>query len=128
VTARRFICVVASILAMVIPARSHDVWTDGSPVPDWIKSSCCGKADAHHLTPEQVHDMGDYYRIDGMTNDIPKSFRGTPNSAILPSQDGDYWVFYKDTAEHDNYNQYNGSKYHEPASESVYFFFVPVAL
>jgi hypothetical protein len=118
--------VLVALTAWSRVAYGHNEWANGGKIPDWVKTSCCGPADAHHLTPDQVHDMGDYYHIDGMTNDIPKSFRGIPNNAILPSQDGDYWVFYKDTAEHDNYNQYNGSKYHEPASESVYCFFLPM--
>jgi len=72
--------------------------------------------------------MGDYYLIDGMTNPIPKAFRGIPNSAILPSQDGDYWVFYHDTPAHDTANQYTTKTYHEPASESVYCFFIPMGV
>ena len=35
------------LLALAGPAAAHDVWADGSPVPAWVKSSCCGPA-AHH--------------------------------------------------------------------------------
>ena len=71
-------------------AEAHDYWSDGKPVPDWVKASCCGPADAHHLRPEQVHRASDdYYTIDGYVRRIPVG-------QALPSQDGDYWIFYRD--------------------------------
>jgi len=118
----------ALALATPTPTFAHDLWSNGATVPAWVKASCCGPADAHHLDPSQVHDMGDYYLIDGMTNPIPKAFRGIPNSAILPSQDGDYWVFYRDTPAHDAVNQYSTHAVHQPASESVYCFFIPIGV
>lgn len=109
-------------------AYAHDQWADGSKIPDWVKASCCGPADAHHLRPEQVHDMGDYYQIDGMMHTIPKTYgpQHYPNGAILASQDGDYWVFYKDEAAHRACGHESNTCYDEPASESTYCFFVPM--
>ena len=39
----------------VSPAPAHDYWIDGKKIPEWVKASCCGPADAHHLDPGQVH-------------------------------------------------------------------------
>lgn len=109
-------------------AGAHNQWADGSAIPAWVKASCCGPADAHHLRPDQVHDMGDYYQIDGMRQPIMKTYgpKHFPNNSILPSQDGDYWVFYKDTETHQVCGYESRSCYSEPAAESVYCFFVPM--
>lgn len=109
-------------------AFAHDQWVDGSAIPAWVKSSCCGPADAHHLTPEQVHDMGDYYIVDGYNEPIRKTYaNGKPNTSILPSQDGDYWIFYSESAAHWSGGMYGSKPYYENASQSgVYCFFVPM--
>ena len=88
-------------------ADAHDYWSDGKAIPDWVKASCCGPADAHHLRPEQVHRISDeYYSVDGYVRRIPVV-------QALPSQDGDYWIFYRD----DGANGQSG----------IYCFFVPMA-
>lgn len=103
------ILMLALLLVIVVnanQAQAHDTWADGSPIPDWIKSSCCGKADAHHLRPEQVHRISDdYYQVDGYLEPIPVSH-------ALPSQDGDYWIFYRGEGKDES---------------GVYCFFVPMA-
>jgi hypothetical protein len=98
-------------------ANAHDQWADGSAIPAWIKSSCCGPADAHHLRPDQVHRVSDdYYTVDGYHGNGGK----IPVSQALPSQDGEYWIFYRDDGV-----QTLGS---EASSQSgVYCFFVPMA-
>ena len=72
-------------------AFGHDQWADGGKVPDWVKSSCCGPADAHEVPPEHVHEVecgGKVcYAVDGYPNLIPWN-------EALPSQDGHYWLFY----------------------------------
>ena len=105
-------------------ATAHDYW-DGKncgpgkqnsvecKVPDWVKSTCCGPADAHHLTPDQVIDHGDYYtieRVDGFPND-----QKIPEKVALPSEDGDYWIFFSPYS-------YAGS-----VARTVYCLFVPFA-
>jgi hypothetical protein len=88
-------------------ADAHDYWSDGKSVPNWVKASCCGPADAHHLRPDQVHRISDdYYSVDGYVRRIPVG-------QALPSQDGDYWIFYRD----------DGSG----IQSGVYCFFVPMA-
>ena len=88
------------------PAAAHDLWADGEIVPGWVKAACCGPDDAHHLRPDQVHRVSDdFYMVDGYRYRIPAR-------VALPSQDGDYWIFYRD----------DGSG----AQSSVYCFFVPM--
>ena len=85
-------------------AAAHDQWDDGSPVPGWVKAQCCGVADAHHLTPDQVHVTPDGYRVDVYTRAIAQSRR-------LPSPDGSWWVFYR--------------TYGDGTQSTVYCFFGP---
>lgn len=94
------------VASAINQAQAHDQWADGKPIPDWVKASCCGPADAHHLTPEQVTRDGDYYHVAGYSRLIPAG-------QALPSQDGDYWIFYRD----------NGAA----GQSGVYCFFVPMA-
>jgi hypothetical protein len=68
-------------------ADAHDYWSDGKAIPDWVKASC-------------------YYSVDGYVRRIPVV-------QALPSQDGDYWIFYRD----DGANGQSG----------IYCFFVPMA-
>lgn len=70
-------------------ARAHDEWSNGEPVPSWVKRQCCGVADAHHLQPEQVHVTPEGYRVDGYAQVLPERQR-------QPSPDGSWWVFYRD--------------------------------
>jgi hypothetical protein len=100
---------------VALPACAHDQWANGAPVPDWVKASCCGPADAHHLTSDQVHRDGDYYRVDGFLRPIPIA-------VALPSQDGDYWIFYRDK---DGAPGINGGG--SGGQSGVYCFFVPMA-
>ena len=68
-------------------AYAHDQWADGSAVPAWVKSSCCGPADAHLLAP------GDY-SIDSEGFHIVGIKMVFPFDRVLPSQDGQVWAFY----------------------------------
>ena len=86
-------------------AEAHDYWSDGKPIPNWVKASCCGPADAHHLRPDQVHRISDeFYSVDGYVRRIPVG-------QALPSLDGDYWIFYRDDGD---------------SQSGVYCFFVPM--
>ena len=69
------------------PALAHDFWVNGEEVPAWVRSSCCGKADAHHIRASALHIMADGYHIDGISTVIPMS-------RALPSQDGQVWGFW----------------------------------
>src|SRR5262249_47032688 len=56
----------------------------GKAVPAWVKSSCCGPSDAHHLKRQHVHAMADGWHIDGYPTVVPYGKE-------LPSEDGEYW-------------------------------------
>lgn len=86
---------------------AHDVWADGNSVPPWVKASCCGPEDVHHLTSAQVHAMHDGWHVEGYPDVLPYGKE-------LPSQDGDYWIFYR----------VNGSGENRSYSP-VYCFFAP---
>ena len=70
-------------------ASAHDQWADGSAIPAWVKSSCCGPADAHLLSPSDVSLQDDGWHIKGLGT-IVRSER------VLPSQDGQIWGFWND--------------------------------
>lgn len=110
---------VLALIALSSVAHAHDEWANGTPVPAWVKDSCCGPADAHHLTPDMVHRDGDFYRVDGYQRPIPVG-------QALPSQDGDYWIFYKDEPEGDTYSPEGGRSHHAAYQTGVYCFFVPM--
>jgi hypothetical protein len=110
---RGLIAILAALAAL--PACAHDQWSNGAPIPAWVKTSCCGPEDAHHLTPDQVHRYDDYYRVDGY-------HRRIPIAVALPSQDGDYWIFYRDK---DGAPGINGAG--SDGQSGVYCFFVPMA-
>ena len=98
--------IVAAILMMPSIARGHDKLANGEPVPEWIGRQCCSVSDAHHLDPSQVHVVPGGYRID----DLPASKiwlagpepqdrivdRTIPERRVLPSPDGEWWIFYGD--------------------------------
>jgi hypothetical protein len=96
-------------LAALIPslsrdARAHDVWSNGEPVPAWVKKACCGPEDVHHLSPNQVHLTLAGWRVDSYPDLIPIGKE-------QPSPDGGYWIFYRTII--------NGDK------SIVYCFFTP---
>jgi hypothetical protein len=69
-------------------AHAHVRWDNGEAVPARVKTECCGPTDAHHLRPDQVrrNAAGDYV-VDIHPDPIPAH-------RALPSQDGDYWLFF----------------------------------
>jgi hypothetical protein len=87
----RSITALAVALALFRTAHAQDRWNNGEPVPAWVKTVCCGPNDVRHLRPEQVrrNAAGDY-EVDIYPFPIPARM-------ALPSQDGEYWLFfYKD--------------------------------
>lgn len=73
-------------------ARAHDMWADGSEVPGWVRSSCCGQAEAHVLGRDQ-------YWIDAKGFHVKGLVMVVPIDQVLPSQDGKVWAFYADIGE-----------------------------
>jgi hypothetical protein len=74
------------------PAMGHDFWSNGDPVPGWVKAECCGPRDVHHLRSGAVHILQDGYHIDGLKTVIPIE-------RALPSPDGSYWAFWNPVGE-----------------------------
>jgi hypothetical protein len=68
--------------------HAHEHWNNGERIPAWVKTACCGPNDVHHLRPEQIrrNAAGDYV-VDVYPWPIPARM-------ALPSQDGDYWLFF----------------------------------
>jgi hypothetical protein len=85
---RSIIALAATALSFFQTAHAHDRWGNGEQVPAWVKAECCGPQDVHHLRPEQVrrNAAGDYV-VDIYPDPIPARM-------ALPSQDGDYWLFF----------------------------------
>jgi hypothetical protein len=99
-------CLAAALVVGIAPALAHDQWADGKAVPGWVKSACCGPADAHRLRPDQVtRDARGDYVVEGYREPILAKF-------ALPSEDGNYWIFYRDNLD--------GSR------SAVFCFFVPM--
>lgn len=97
---------VALLLLAVVPARAHDKWANGDPVPEWVKSSCCSQAHAHHLDESVIHDQSDGIHVDGYSYVIPYE-------KVLPSPDGSAWLFYSvqpDGTQNQPYCFFRGSK------------------
>jgi hypothetical protein len=86
----RSVFAVAATLALFQIAQAHEQWANGDRVPAWVKAVCCGPNDVHHLRPDQVsrNSAGDYV-VDIYPFPIPAHM-------ALPSQDGDYWLFFYD--------------------------------
>jgi hypothetical protein len=74
-----------ALMALGTGASAHDVWSNGDPVPAWVKKACSGPEDVHHLTPDQVHLTPLGWRVDGYPDLIPVGKE-------LPSPDGGYWI------------------------------------
>ena len=91
------IALAAGLALFPSAAHAHDRWDNGEPVPAWVKTECCGPKDAHHLRPDQVrrNAAGDYV-VDIYPDPIPAHM-------ALPSQDGDYWLFF-----YNDYGFYGG--------------------
>lgn len=83
----RALLIAAALFAS--PAMAHDFWSNGEPVPEWIKRYCCSPNEVHHLRTAAVHILPDGYHVDGLKTIIPIKH-------ALPSPDGTYWAFFND--------------------------------
>jgi hypothetical protein len=77
-------------------AAAHDIGCHGVPVEPATKTGCCGPADALQLRPEQMRQdsRGVWHAvIDGADHAVVDP-QGAP-IAMLPSNDGCFWVWYR---------------------------------
>lgn len=84
----------ALALALAAPAlgsaRAHDTWSNGEPVPAWIKKYCCGPQDVHHYRRSEVKAAPEGWVLP----DYPRPIHyNDPGNRI--SQDGDFWAFFR---------------------------------
>jgi hypothetical protein len=91
-------------LSFLAPGAAHDVWSDGTRVPAWVKRYCCGQEDVHRLSMRQIHHVEGGWRVDGYNRLIP-------DHRVLVSQDEYVWVFYR-----------TGS---DQSQSEVFCFFIP---
>ena len=100
------LCLAAAFLLGAAPAVAHDQWANGKAVPAWIRSACCGSG-GRASSPARsglANARGDYV-VEGYHEPLAARF-------ALPSQDGEYWIFYRDNLD--------GSQ------SAVFCFFVPM--
>jgi hypothetical protein len=79
-------------LSFPVPGAAHDTWSDGTPVPAWVKRYCCGPEDVHRLSMREIHRVEGGWRVDGYARFIP-------DHRVLISQDEYVWVFYRTNAD-----------------------------
>jgi hypothetical protein len=77
--------------------RARPLGDNGESVPAWVKTECCGPKDAPHSRPDQVRrNAAGGYVVEIYPDPIPAHIP-------LPSQDGDYWLFF-----YNDYDFYGG--------------------
>ena len=108
----------AFIVMTVESASAHDKDCDGGVVSEKIKSDCCGEADEHQLSPEQIgRGPNDEYivSVEGYTFVIPAD-------KALPSSDTCSHIFFP--------NMWivtrSGDKVRDPRMPKVRCFFTPL--
>jgi len=88
------VLIAAEAVLLGKPTLAHDHWSNGLPVPPWVKAQCCGPEDAHLIDPKAIHIQADGYHIDGLKTVVPIA-------RALPSPDGKYWGFWSPVGEPD---------------------------
>ena len=109
-----FWLLMALVVTYAFKAHAHDQWADASSVPAWVKTSCCGPADAHHLQSSDVVLDSDGYHVKGFP--VVIAYKDA-----LPSMDGDYWIFYGRAYSGPGYDGLGGGS----GLPHVYCFFAP---
>lgn len=107
----RALALAAVAIGLSNGAHAHDQWADGSPVPEWVKNKCCGEAEAHRISPADISEDAEGYHVRGYKWPIPRDH-------TLPSQDGEYWLFYSTY-----WNDYGDRESHDGMPQC---FFVPM--
>jgi hypothetical protein len=125
----------ALLFATVMPQAPADLFVYASAqaadpaIPSWVAASCCGPKDLHHLRPDQVTDMGNYYVVDGYNSPVRKTWgNGTLNDQIKPSQDGGYWAFFSTSAPGWTGSPEATHETWEDARQSFFCLFIPMAI
>jgi hypothetical protein len=86
------LCLGIGVLLTGLPielAAAHEQWADGTRIPAWVRTSCCGVADVHRLGMAQakhIDEEGGWF-VEGHHYIVP-------DYQVLPSQDEFVWIFY----------------------------------
>src|SRR4029077_6003711 len=86
------------VLLATTSASAHQQWSNGKPIPDWVKQVCCADDEGHQIDARRVHLVRGRdpmthqwqllgYRIEGFYNLVPIERR-------FDSEDGLTWIFY----------------------------------
>ncbi len=85
------------LLLVTTSASAHDQWSNGKPIPEWVKKNCCANESPQVIDERRVHRVIGTdpithvygvigYRVDGFKNIIPVERR-------YDSEDGLTWIF-----------------------------------
>src|SRR3954449_3494506 len=87
-------------------AGAHEQWADGTRIPAWVRTSCCGVADVHRLGMAQAKHIDEEggWLVEGHHYIVP-------DYRVLASQDEFVWIFY--------------TTYPDGVQSHSYCFFVP---
>ena len=116
---RSLASLLVAFAAMTIEsANAHQMGCDGNPVPERIKSDCCGEEEEHQLTPDQIsRGPNDEYIVnfEGYTFVIPAD-------KALPSKDPCSHIFFPNMwVETDDGNQVR-----DPTTPNIRCFLAPL--
>ena len=108
---------ILAIVAATGAAHAHQVGCDGKPAPGLVREDCCGLADYHRLTFDQISedDAGYVVHVDGYTFHVPRQ-------QAEPSPDGCPAIFFSDSGEFANYRSAANP------TPVVFCFFLPLDL
>lgn len=85
-------CVLGCACLFSTPAYPHENWISREKfrdpqTGDW----CCNAHDCHEVSPDQVWHQRDSVTLKFPFEGVKRDFE-VPNTRILPSRDGKYWV------------------------------------
>jgi len=105
----RRLCLCLGILLTGLPdevVKAHEQWGNGTRIPAWVRTSCCGVADVHRLSIAQAKHIDEEggWLVEGHHYIVP-------DYRVLPSQDEFVWIFY--------------TTYPDGVQSHSYCFFVP---
>ena len=86
----------AALLVGAHTANAHDLDCRGNPIPSWVKLNCCGKPDAHVVSPEnvQIAANGDFIVTWKQWTWV------VPRLNAMPSTNGCSVIFFEDPVDY----------------------------
>ncbi len=83
------IIVIAALWSAATEVQAHEKWADGTIVPAWVKSACCGPQDVHVIDSDDVTgpNKQGFYHVKDIDTLVP-------SDRVYDSLDGVTYVFY----------------------------------